>query len=466
VNISERKLFELRQKLESLESEFKHWRDKSEANNPLQKHHTQIRRVTYQLQGIQSAILNKLNDLGKSQSEDILSQARELELDILEVHRIWEFFRSKFALRSVDWFNPYLVAADEFAWACYQVAQQSLKKGDLVRNDLKQPPLVFFNGGSSPYTLPRNLTYEAENVPGEELRTSAANLILKELPIPVIGIPWFQVQHLPEALVIGHEVGHDVEEDFQLTDRIESLLEEGMTSVHKERRPAWRAWLRETFADLYGNLATGPAFVESLLDFLATDKQFTETDRRTAPAWGDYPTDYLRILINLEVLKEQGFEDESERLKNELTNIYKTHAMPEFVDDIPKVVKALLDGPYPEFDGKSLKEIISFTKANHKSALSDCGRLLDGKAPTTNSIRILLAAARLAYGEDPEKYKSKDVHNLILKQVPATQAKGVRGVRGSEDAELTKPAELSERDAYDKATGESLYEKVRLRVGK
>lgn len=98
---------------------------------------------------MQAAISDKVKTLqeGKEGEEgDILSQARELELDILEVHRIWEFFRSKLVLRSIDWFNPYLVAADEFAWACYEVAQKNLKEGHITKNERKEPPLVFFNG--------------------------------------------------------------------------------------------------------------------------------------------------------------------------------------------------------------------------------------------------------------------------------------------------------------------------------
>ena len=38
---------------------------------------------------------------------------------ILDVHRIWEFFRSKLSQRYVDWFRPFLIAADEFVWDCY-----------------------------------------------------------------------------------------------------------------------------------------------------------------------------------------------------------------------------------------------------------------------------------------------------------------------------------------------------------
>src|SRR3989442_1047185 len=113
MGVPERKLGELYQKLDSLKEEFGYWRDRSEAAQSLQKHHTQIRRISLQLEGMQQGIRAELDALRQRQGRDILSAARKLELDILEVHRIWEFFRSKFVLRTVDWFNPYLIAADE-----------------------------------------------------------------------------------------------------------------------------------------------------------------------------------------------------------------------------------------------------------------------------------------------------------------------------------------------------------------
>jgi hypothetical protein len=448
VDISERKKFEISKKLESLAREFKHWRDKSEEFKPLQKHHTQIRRITYQLEGMHTAILAELKTVSNGENEDILSKARELEMDILEVHRIWEFFRSKLVLRSVDWFNPYLVAADEYAWSCYEAAQAKLK-ADNVGSILKQPPLVFFNGGSSPYTMPRNRRFEAEQVDDEDITNITAKAVLRALPVPVIGIPWFQVQHLPDALVIGHEVGHDVQEDFRLTPQIESLLDTGMKKVPVDRRPAWKSWLREIFADVYGNLAGGPAFVESLMDFLATDRTATETDQRQADAWGDYPPDYLRVLINLCVLKIQGFKDDRDRLLKELQSTYQKHAMAEFDDDIEDIVVALIKGPYPEFNNKPLNKVIEFTKADQTKALGDCALLLGGAFPTTDNIRVLFAAASLAFRKDPTKYDAKGVHARVLERVPLIQNKGVRGKK--------KEAAPQNFDDQDKAAGQLLY---------
>lgn len=448
MDISERKQFEMGKKLESLAREFKHWRDESENFKPLQKHHTQIRRITYQLEGMHTAILEELKTVSNGKKEDILSKAGELEMDILEVHRIWEFFRSKLVLRSVGWFNPYLVAADEYAWACYEPAQLKLK-ADHAGSILKQPPLVFFNGGSSPFTMPRDRRFEAEQVDDEEIQNITAKAVLEALPVPVIGIPWFQVQHLPDALVIGHEVGHDVEEDFRLTRTIESLLDKGMEKVPTPHLPAWKSWLSEIFADVYGNLAAGPAFVHSLLDFLATDRTTTETDQRQEWAWGEHPPDYLRILINLRVLKVQGFKNESNRLEKELREIYKTHAMKEFEDDIEAIVKALIKGPYPEFNNKPLNEVINFTKADQKKALGDSALLLGGANPTTDNIRVLFAATSLAFRNDPTKYDQKGVHARVLERVSVIQKKGIRGKQ--------KPAEPENFDDKDKAAGQLLY---------
>src|SRR6185312_7371364 len=96
--------------------------------------------------------------------------------------------------------------------------QEKLDPQYLAKEAVKEPPLVFFNGGSSPFTMPRNYAFQAEAVAGESIESEQVTAILRALPIPVIGVPWFQIQHLPEMLVVAHEVGHDVESDFKLTD--------------------------------------------------------------------------------------------------------------------------------------------------------------------------------------------------------------------------------------------------------
>jgi len=459
MSLSTRKLDELNHKLESLTNEFAYWRAKSQELNPLQKHNSQIHRITLQLDQVKSGISKELDELSKSTGAKVLSQVREVERDILEVHRIWEFFRSKFVLRGVEWFSPYLVAADELAASAYSAARENYNYQKVSKEALKAPPLVFFNGGSSPYTMPQSLGYKAEVVAGEELQNVGSWELLKALPIPVIGIPWFQVQHLPDILVIAHEVGHDVEQDFQLTGTISTLLEAAMQKENfpDDHRKAWRAWLRESFADLYGNCVAGPAFVGSLLDFLATDTTSTQTDLRKAPKWGIYPPDYLRLVMNIKALELQGFAAESSQLDLELKNTYGTHAMTSFVDDTKHVVAAIIDGVYPEFNGKTLRQIVGFSRTDQDNAVKNSERVLNGNAPTQTNIRSLLAAARLSYTKDPQLYKTKKVHDLILSAVPGTQTPGVR----ADGRKKMTDAEKIAADKYDTTAGEQLFQKLK-----
>lgn len=453
MNLAQRKKIELQQKLESLNSEFENWRNESKALQPLEKNHSQIHRVTLQLEGLNDQIKSKLDELTDTGTE-VLSEARDLEFAILESHRVWEFFRSKLALRSIEWFNKYLIAADELAWECYSAAQSKLDPKYLAKEKVKEPPLVFFNGGSSPFTMPRNYAFEAEAVPDESIENKQVTAILRALPIPVIGVPWFQIQHLPELLVVAHEVGHDIESDFDLTSDLTAALNKAMekASIDAAHQPGWRAWLGEIFADVYGVLSCGPAFVQSLIDFLATDPDQTTRAFQTAEDWGLYPTDYLRVLINIEALNAKEFQDQRTRLHDQWTAIYKTHAMPGWENDIPTVVKAIIDGPYRAFGGISLNKVISFSATDQSKAESDADRLGKGSALEAKTARILFAAATTVYASDPEQYGKLNMHKRILDRVPKIRKSGVRG------SQTTVGHKLGTLDKEDKEAGKRFFQ--------
>ena len=458
MTLAHRKKIELQQKLASLQSEFDDWRKKSKAYQPLEKHQSQIHRVTLQLQGLNEQIEFELNELPDT-GLDVLSQARDLELAMLESHRVWDFFRSKLSLRSIEWFNRYLIAADELAWECYSAAQKQLDPKYLAKEKVKEPPLVFFNGASSPFTLPRDYEFEAEAVPDESIDNERVAKVLRALPIPVIGVPWFQVQHLPEMLVVAHEVGHDVESDFGLTADLNEAVEKALEAAQTDnnRRAAWRAWLGEIFADVYGVLSCGPAFVSSLMDFLAGDPYQTTRAFQTAPDWDLYPTDYLRVLINIEALDEKDFKDKRTELRKQWTDIYDKHAMTAYEEDIPTVVKAIIDGPYAAFGGVSLKKVISFSPTDQSRVNKDAGRLIQGSGPKAENVRTLFAAANTAFANDPEQYGKQNAHELVLDQVNQIRKAGVRG------SETTTGTPLGTFDEEDKAAGKTLFDMIARR---
>jgi hypothetical protein len=65
-----------------------------------------------------------------------------------------------------------------------------------------------------------------------------------KVPFPVIGVPWYQMAHLPDMVSICHEIGHVVEDDLALTDNLQRVVGEG---VGPARKAYWCAWQRELF---------------------------------------------------------------------------------------------------------------------------------------------------------------------------------------------------------------------------
>ncbi|WP_437723733.1 hypothetical protein [Sorangium sp. So ce861] len=457
MDLPNRKTIEIRRKLGALGNELEHWKKVSEANGPFAKHHTQIRRLAAILGRLQVEIQKRI-DAGpesppaSSSPIRVLAACRALERMILEVHRIWEFFRSKLVLREATRFRDYLLIADELAWACYEPA---LKRGQ--GSSSREPPLVFFNGGSNPFVISRRSSFQAEAVPGEVFNTPEFKEVLKVLPIPLVGIPWFQVEFLPELLVVAHEVGHAVEDDFSLTATLGRLLDTAMETrgVPVARRPAWRAWLGEIFADLWGCLAAGPAFAGALGDFLARDPRSVTSEQRLAPTWGSYPIDALRFLFSATVLEKTGFAPEAVALRANWTQVYADHAMPEFEADLPIVADALLEGPYPELGNGRLDAAFSFTVGQHREAETAAKQALRRQLIGARDPRVLAAAARLAFEREPENYAAGDAQERLIGAMKDPQRGGVRGKTRWRDRQETERI-----DTVDQHTARWLFTRL------
>lgn len=462
MNLVQRKLAELGYKNQSLRDEFDDWLKRSEPGAALEKHHTQIRRILRRLGAFQTKVVAAVQSVAGN-DQQILARCRQLESMILEVFRIWEFFRSKLAQREVPRFEAFLYPADDFAWACYEPAQLHANPAIVSPVQLKEPPLVFLNGGSSPFTSPRNRSYQAEMVPGERLQTAEFIAELKALPVPVIGVPYYQLAHLSDALVIAHEVGHDVEDDLKLSSTIGKLIEQALATAPEDRRCAWSAWAGELFADVYGTLAVGPAFVWALADFLANDPLAVTSDTRSGPNWGAYPTDYLRILLTAQVLRTQGFCSQANQILKDWKAIYASHALIAFEQDVQPVAEALIRGPYPELlptasaaqratAGAKLSDVIAFSKDDQQYVETDANRLLSGLAPKCENPRLLFASVRLAYDQDPAKYISSGLTTAIIKQMPRRAGERNAGLR-----QATPAARLEQADQQ---AGEQLFDQL------
>jgi hypothetical protein len=441
MTLSARKRTELEAKVASLRSEFGHWELESEEDRPLEKHHTQIRAVTRTLTPFVERVEAQLRRAALS-DESLLARTERIEESTLDLHRIWDFFRSKFVLRYVPSFTEYLAAADDFAWACYRPVEE-LRSVDKRR----EPPLVFFNGGWSPFTWPRGTAYVAEAV-GDGLEPAQFGETLRRLPIHMIGIPWFQIAHLPEASVIGHEVGHDVDAELELGPQATELVETalGRRRTAAKRIPAWKAWLGEVFADVYGTLATGPAYAATLADFLAAPVAVIGAEQPPRD-WGGYPTRWLRILVTVETLRHRGLDAQAAAIEKQWTTAFPSHRLPEFQRDVPAVVAALVEGPYRMRGEKplGLPELVDFGPEEQREAREAADEAVAGLVIPSRNVRCLVAAARLAFDDGSGAYVENDVAPALHERIKEAREIGTRAL--DPDEQEKEDAARAGRDA-------------------
>ncbi|WP_066362059.1 hypothetical protein [Herbidospora mongoliensis] len=372
-----RRRIELHAKIAGLEAELAAWRSLSAPGARLEKHHTQIAAVTAALQ----VAVDHLT--AGADSPDPWTATEHL---LIRTHDVLDYFRAKFALRLADVFADYLTVADELAWECYEPVRAYAPK-------LKEPPFVFLGPSAEPFSIARGADYATELTakPKGSLRQ-----VVERLPVPVIGVPWFHLRHLPDALVIAHEVGHLAETDLNLTPTLRTLT--------AGSGPDWQRWLGEVFADVYAALATGPGYLSALSDFLDTGSGGTGA--------GAYPPSEKRLNVVRAVLEGDATTEEGE------------------------VATAVVAGPYPELGGHRLDEILTFDR---DLADRQARALLLRMAPDARSnVRTLLSSAALAFARDPQTYQRIEVTDRVIH---AAKQKITAGIRAA-----TTPETATERD--------------------
>lgn len=468
------KQWELQKKYESIKAELDTWQTLTAENQPLQKHHRQVRRLSQALVGMADVVNDEVQKLQTSSDlPSFLLRLRRAESLILEVHRTWHYFRQKLAARQGPPFGQLLEALDEFVWFCYQPAFVPMKK-------VPEPPLTFFSSDLSPMASSRRASLPLEQTTelGSEQYSQYAQsekftaIRLYSLVIPVISMPWFQTTFLPEALLLAHETAHLLESDLDLTANIErNLRAVGIEGTRLEAY--WLPWSSEVFADLYAVLHLGPAFVGALSLLLAQSKNAV---LHTMDSNNRYPPHHLRMLIAFFALKRIAvgrFANDANRLQKSWNEAYG-EPVPDQLDryqildyvlssceqDIEKVVAALLEGAFDALNGKSFQDIegIPWTGEKQDGALIVRKSLLqeDTKLQGTEP-RILLAGAQFAFQERPQRLvyagaSRQKTQSDLVERILQSRAPGVRTIpkslrelnQQSDDADRAKGRKLAE----------------------
>ncbi|MFC0804610.1 MULTISPECIES: hypothetical protein [Sinorhizobium] len=444
--LNQRRRAEIDAKMESLDKELDHWRRLTDDEGlGLRRHYSQIRRLETVLNGLTASVRKDLGDLPPDGT--VIDKAVSLENSILAAHSIWEVFRTKLLLREDEMFRGVLAACDDLAWECYGPAMQRFDPG------LKGPPLVYFSATWSPFMVPRDSSFQNEVRAGPgaagALRDDAFLEVLKRLPIPLIGVPWYHTVHLPGAIIIAHEVGHVVEFDFDLTADIAAAL----SNAALDRAEVWQGWASEVFADLYGCLCMGPAFVGAMMDLLTTSVDAVQKEIRTG---GKYPTRALRIELMLNALTQAGHTKDAARLRRTWEDVYETKGtLVDFESDVAKVICAIYKGPYR---GHALTDIISYTVdpyadnvIGEAAALGSTAVLADHTDP-----RRLFAGAQWLH-ENPQPDQDPKAYGLIVEQIGKRHAQLYRSDDGEPVAnKAVIELEVTARAVADRRSGRDL----------
>jgi hypothetical protein len=438
--LSERKATQLADKLQSLkDATLDPWLADSVAGGRFEIHHSQMRMVSEIMSTMSETIAKRAGKATEDTSQSV-------ERGLLLAFQVWEFYRSKLAQRLEGGIQPFLRACDELAWKCYEPLRIAAGSGPKT----KEPPLVFLDSEWSPFVLKRDAEFRGgvPNATQEEFGFVGAS---QRMPFAVIGLPWCQMNHLPDALLVCHEVGHVVEQDFDLGDQFDTIIEDAVPNSN--RRERWKGWRQEVFADTFGCLAAGPSLVWVLADSLIASPALV-----FAPNKAKYPSDYLRILYNAALLRLLDFAKEADAIEGWWKGIYSgEHELERYEDDLVPIARGFLQVRPTVFGGKRLTDILSFRSIEQEEAEDFADKILGLEALAIPNIRVGFAAGRIAFQRSPANF-AKDQEEAdspqqhLLKSLVSYTCKN--DLRGREDA-VEDEARLKEvrRNAASLAQG-------------
>lgn len=315
----------------------------------------------------------------------LLQRKEEVSNHVLYVEGIWDFYFDLFVQR-LSSFGERLRSVDRICANCYEDLYIGLGTAQPTPQLL---PFSYANSGFSPATFRRG-------VPLTRLRRNPN-------PFPLIMLPQHRLDNVWALSSILHEVSHNLQADLGLWEEIPARVLQNLTAkgnISPNVAKIWANWHKETMADMFALVLGGPAAVESLMDVVGRSPASTV---RFSP-FSAHPTPYLRVLINLVLLRRLGFGQMAADLQKVWQRLYPGIApddippafMKTFTPAVEIVVDTMVFQPYRQFGNKSLAQVVPFTP-NQMAMVELAGRrLAAGQDPGTIPIRLMISAARFA----------------------------------------------------------------------
>lgn len=315
----------------------------------------------------------------------LLKRKQDVGDRVLYLEGIWDYYFDMFVQR-LSAFGERLRAIDRIAIGCYERVYANLGNAKPTPSLL---PFSYANSGFSPYTIRRG-------VPIQKLRHNP-NLF------PLIVIPQHRLDNVWALSSVLHEVSHNLQADLGLWEVMPKAIYQrliGEGRLPPQIAKIWAQWHKEMMADMFALGLGGPAAVESLMDVVGRSRAGTAQ----FSAISVHPTPYLRVLINLILLRRMGFDQLAGDLSRVWQRLYPritaAEIPPQFMQTFQPAAELAVDTmvfqPYPQFGDKSMAQVVDFSPAQ-LALIEEAGRrLAKGEDPGTVPVRLMISAARFA----------------------------------------------------------------------
>lgn len=333
---------------------------------------------------VRSAVEASSEEPSAPRLQDTMRKKEHAHAWVRGIERIWDFYFELFGQRQTR-YAKWLLSCDRIGLDCYRVAYLGL---GVARSIPAPPTFSYMATGFAPATFRRGIPLKRL---GKQLN-----------PFPLIQLPYHRLINPWTLGAILHETSHNLQSDLELSKEIPRhialrLLRAGATP---QVTRTWVRWNREMFADLSGMLLGGPCIAGSLMDILARGP---ETVVSYSPR-GPHPTPYLRMLINLELLRRMGFESEAKEYRRAWVRIYPSAAagniptavLKSFSEACPLVVDAMCFHPYKSLGDRSFAQVMNFGNKEQQMIEEASRRLAAGVDPGIIPERFLIGAVRSA----------------------------------------------------------------------
>jgi hypothetical protein len=304
---------------------------------------------------------------------------------VKHIEAIWDFYFELFGQRQSR-VATWLLAADRIALDCYEATYTGL---GVARSVPSPPPFAYMRTGFTPATFRRG-------VPLRRLGKRAN-------PFPVIELPYHRLVNPWTLGAIHHEVSHNLQSDLGLWEEVPRRVLRQLRTAGLSQAVAsvWARCHKEIWADLSGVLLGGPQVVGSLIDIVALSPARAQAFN---PA-GVHPVPYLRVPINLELLRRMGFDQHAaayERLWRRLYPSVPEGAIPAaLLASAPEAIRHVVDivcfQKYRQLGGRSLAEVVCFRPPHVAMVDEAAERLARGVDPGIVPARFLVGATRSAF---------------------------------------------------------------------